>query len=80
MTATSEIVQVERLSVSGLEDRPSCQLTDAEPVGQHRFDFVQIVCVSLFGREPNGIVFYTFTPLYGLCEIVHQFLEAESGS
>ena len=30
--------------------------------------------------EPNGIVIFTFTPLFGLTEIVQQFLEAPAGS
>jgi phage terminase large subunit-like protein len=29
--------------------------------------------------EPNGIVLFTFTPLWGLTEVVQQFLEAEPG-
>jgi phage terminase large subunit-like protein len=35
--------------------------------------------LSTVPGEPNGIVFCTFTPLYGLSEIVQEFLEAESG-
>jgi len=35
--------------------------------------------LSTVPGEPNGIVLFTFTPLWGLTEVVQQFLEAAQG-
>jgi phage terminase large subunit-like protein len=36
--------------------------------------------LSTVPGEPNGSILFTFTPLYGMTEIVRQFLEAQEGS
>jgi phage terminase large subunit-like protein len=36
--------------------------------------------LSTVPGEPNGIILFTFTPLWGMTEVVQQFSEAEPGS